>query len=92
LAPQLAAGCASQPACAGGFPRATATQVPTLSGRLQATQLSPHGESQQTPSAQMRVTQSSAEAHASPSFLLPGGPATRPPSDWRRQISSPPHA
>ena len=35
---------------------------------------------------------SSADAQASPCFLLPGGPATRPLSDWRRQNPSAPQA
>src|SRR5204863_2289844 len=86
----LAAGCLPHPSWAGASPRATATQAPRLSGLLQVWHASVQGLSQQTPSAQLLVSHSSAPAHASPCFLLPAGPATRPPLSpiWRRHISS----
>jgi hypothetical protein len=89
LLPQLSAGCVAQPSWAGAPPRATATQVPRLSGLLQVRQASVHGLSQQTPSAQFLLSHSPPPPQVSPCFLLPGGPATRPLSPtWGRQKSS----
>jgi hypothetical protein len=58
LVAQLDAGCLGQSPCTGGLARGIATQVPRLSGRLQARQASLQSWLQQTPSAQLPLAQS----------------------------------
>jgi hypothetical protein len=65
-------------------PGGTWVQVPSLPGRLQATQLPPQGRSQQRPWAQTPLVQSASLLQRAPPSRLPQSPAvqTRPAAHW----------